>query len=152
MGPALMIGTTPAAGRPAAVTGAALPGPAAGLCASVSALGFGAGGDSADSDTTCSPRNNTNPSVRFSSRCWVWVCGLVAPVSGAPALDATFTLLLTTRYSSVSASTRFMCLSKARNVPSNVRPSFSVTRIRQLMNPIILPDLLPAGIFAVVLS
>ena len=62
--------------------------------------------------TTLSPRNNTNPRTRFSSR------GGASP----------FCRYL--RYSSHSDRIRFMCLSNALKVPMNVRPSWRITRMR----------------------
>lgn len=73
----------------------------------------GGGGPSTVSDTMFSPRNRMNPNVLFSSRS--------TPRDPFP---------LTFRNSSQSARMRFMCLSKALNVPTKFRPSCSMTRIR----------------------
>jgi len=76
-------------------------------------LSANGGGPSTDSDTTFSPRISTRSSARFSS------------LSSEP-----LPLPEMRRNSSVSASTRFMCLSNARNFPTSMRVSESVTRIR----------------------
>ena len=61
------------------------------------------GGPSTESDTTFSPRMSTRSSARFSSR------------SSEP-----LPLPFIRRNSSASDSTRFMCLSKARNLPTSM--------------------------------
>ena len=65
-----------------------------------------AGGASALIVTMLSPRSKTRPSARFISRSF-----------SSGFLDLTFL------NSSVSASTQFICLSKAMNVPTSVRES-----------------------------
>jgi hypothetical protein len=67
--------------------------------------GSAGGGPSTVSDTTCVPRMMVNPSVRFSSNS-------VSATDVPGAADLLF-FDLTRRNSSVSARTRFMCLSKA---------------------------------------
>jgi len=84
---------------------------------------FSGGGLTTVKDTTHSPRNNTNPNARFSS----------PELSAVPA-PATFALDFTLRNSSVSARTKFICVSNAMNLPTKVRPSSNVTRIRQFTN------------------
>lgn len=73
----------------------------------------GGGGPSIVIDTIDSPRNNTKPSTRFSSR------------SGNLLF---FGRIL--RNSSQSPNIKFMCLSNALNVPMNVRESWSTMRTR----------------------
>ena len=76
------------------------------------------GGASTCSDTTFSPRRRTSPRLLFWSFSTVWPEALRC---------------FTRRHSSQSASTRFMCLSNARKVPTSVRPSWIATRILKLM-------------------
>jgi len=77
-----------------------------GLFASLSVfLNVWEGGASAVSEIIFSPRMMTSPSVRFICFC-------------TPVL-----FVLVMRYYSVSARTTFMCLSKARKVPTIMRPS-----------------------------
>jgi hypothetical protein len=88
------------------------------------ALGSAGGGDSTESEMICAPRTIVNPRVRFSS---------VSSVSlDAPGAEGLFRRLIR-RNSSVSARTRFMCLSNASIWPVIDRPSFKVTLIRQLI-------------------
>ena len=75
----------------------------------------GGGGPSTAKLTTFSPRIRTNPRLRFS---------VLSSNKAAPPL------LFRVRNSSASLSTKFKCLSKARNVPTMERPSWSVTRKR----------------------
>lgn len=146
-GPAREIGAV--APRPA---GRATPGPAVSAVAMPvpavlprRALGSAGGGDSTDRETMCDPRTIVRPKVRFSSCSTVWAVDEDAP--GAAGL---FCLRLIRRNSSVSARTRFMCLSNAsiykprsvscklggpckrssRTWPVIWRPSFKVMRIR----------------------
>lgn len=85
------------------------------------------------------------PRARFSSLSTV-CCALLPAAPGAPeALDLRFTL----RNSSVSARTRFMCLSKASIWPTSCLPSFIVTRILWLMKPVIFPCLFDADMLGV---
>ena len=70
------------------------------------------GGPSTDIEMTVSPRTSTNPSVRFSSRSSFLPFGVIL------------------RNSSQSLRMRFMNLSKAMNLPTNMRPSWMVTRMR----------------------
>ena len=70
------------------------------------------GGPSTVIVTKCSPRRSTRPSMRFSSFSSLEPFGRIL------------------RNSSQSPSIRFMCLSKALNVPTNWRLSCRVTRIR----------------------
>mmetsp|Transcript_372 Transcript_372/g.1425 ORF Transcript_372/g.1425 Transcript_372/m.1425 type:complete len:221 (+) Transcript_372:55-717(+) len=91
--------------------GLACPGPP-GVSLSLSA---GGGGPSTVRDTTFSPRTSTNPRTR---RCSLSSTSLSS------------VLLRTRRYSSQSPSTRFMWRSKAMKVPTRLRLSASVTRIR----------------------
>mmetsp|Transcript_17400 Transcript_17400/g.27804 ORF Transcript_17400/g.27804 Transcript_17400/m.27804 type:complete len:245 (-) Transcript_17400:59-793(-) len=86
-------------------------------------FGLGAGGASADMEITFSPRRRTRPKLRFSSF-----------------ISEDF-LLFTTRYSSQSPSTIFMCLSKAMKVPTRVLVSWIDTFIFQLTYWSILPPL-----------
>lgn len=72
------------------------------------ALGSAGGGDSTDKETMCAPRRIVNPNVRFSSCSIIWEAE--DPVPEAAGL---FCLRFVRRNSSVSARTRFMCLSKA---------------------------------------
>lgn len=140
-----MTGSTPMRPPPAVgCMGTAVPTPAAGLCSSVSAFGFGAGRSTAAMETTCSPRSSTKPSVRFSSLSPFFSGASPVPVLAAVVVPV-LAFDLKMRYSSVSASTRFMCRSNARNVPISVLPSFRVTRMRQLMNWSILPLVLTGG-------
>lgn len=85
------------------------------------------GGPSTLKLTTVSPRRITRPSVLFIS--------CTGPASVSPGLFFERTRL----NSSHSASTRFICLSKASIWPTNARPSFTVTFSLQLMRPSILP-------------
>lgn len=109
-GPAREIGG--AAPRPA---GRATPGPAVSVVAIPApvvlprrALGSAGGGDSTDRETMCAPRTIVKPKVRFSS------CSMVCAVDvEAPGAAGLFCLRLIRRNSSVSARTRFMCLSNA---------------------------------------
>mmetsp|Transcript_42999 Transcript_42999/g.138175 ORF Transcript_42999/g.138175 Transcript_42999/m.138175 type:complete len:227 (+) Transcript_42999:471-1151(+) len=94
--------------RPAAF---ATPGPPSAPATGLRRSSWG-GGPSTDMDTTVSPRTSTRPSVRFSSR------------------SSFFPLIVTLRNSSVSDRIRFMYLSKAMNLPTNVRESWMVIRIR----------------------
>lgn len=91
------------------------------------------GGPSTLRLTTVSPRKITRPSVRFMS------CG--GPASASPCFFFGLTLL----NSSQSASTRFICLSKASICPVNARPSFSVIFSLQLMRLNIFPPLALGG-------
>uniref|UniRef100_A0A8C3R6S8 Uncharacterized protein n=1 Tax=Cyanoderma ruficeps TaxID=181631 RepID=A0A8C3R6S8_9PASS len=72
------------------------------------------GGPSTVMDTRFSPRSNTRPRTRFSS----------------PGLGAPPTAHLILRNSSQSQRMRFMCLSKALNVPMKTRPSCRMHRMR----------------------
>ena len=74
---------------------------------------LGGGGPSTASETTFSPRIRTRPKFLFSRRS-----------------STTAPLLRNVRNSSASLKTKFMCLSKARNVPRISLPSWSVTRRR----------------------
>jgi len=79
----------------------------------------GGGGPSTDKLTTFSPRISTNPKLRFSVR------------SSSKALPLLPDLLcLRVRNSSASLSTKFKCLSNAKNVPTMLRLSCNVTRNR----------------------
>jgi hypothetical protein len=107
-GPAREIGG--AAPRPA---GRATPGPAVSPAVRPApvdlprrALGSAGGGDSTESETMWAPRTIVRPRVRFSS------CSTTA-ADDAPGAAGLFCLRLLRRNSSVSARTRFMCLSKA---------------------------------------
>lgn len=71
------------------------------------------GGDSTWIETTASPRSKTRPRERFSSRS-----------------SLAFPFTPKRRNSSQSQSTMFMCLSKAMNFPTSIRPSSTVTRMR----------------------
>lgn len=71
-------------------------------------LGSAGGADSTERETIWAPRRMVKPSVRFSSDSMSWVAGPAAP--GAAGL---FCFRLTRLNSSVSARTRFMCLSNA---------------------------------------
>lgn len=71
------------------------------------------GGASAVSETIFSPRMMTSPSVRLICFCW-------------PVL-----LVLVILYYSASARTTFMCLSKARKVPTIMRASWMVILTRK---------------------
>lgn len=75
-------------------------------------VSFG-GGPSTVMDTRFSPRSNTRPRTRFSSRsgCFEFL-GFIL------------------RNSSQSQRMRFMCLSKALNVPMKTRPSCRMHRMR----------------------
>jgi len=84
------------------------PVPGAALAAGTFDLSCLAGGASTVNDTRCSPRKRTKPKTRFSS------------------LSGPLFFGFTRRNSSVSPRMRFMCLSKARNVPMNTRPSWRV--------------------------
>ena len=75
---------------------------------------LGGGGPSTAILTTFSPLNIINPKLRFSTRSSI--------------IAARF--LFNVRNSSASTSTRFKCLSNARNVPTIVRLSFSDIRNR----------------------
>lgn len=88
------------------------------------ALGSAGGGDSTDKDTIWAPRTMVRPSVLFSSCSTVWLAD-----EPAPGADFAWRRLMR-RNSSVSARTRFMCLSKASICPVIWRPSLRVTRIR----------------------
>uniref|UniRef100_A0A8C9UFY6 Uncharacterized protein n=1 Tax=Serinus canaria TaxID=9135 RepID=A0A8C9UFY6_SERCA len=77
------------------------------------------GGPSTVMDTRFSPRSNTRPRTRFSSR----------PRAGERA-RGTPTAHLILRNSSQSQRMRFMCLSKALNVPMKTRPSCRMHRMR----------------------
>lgn len=108
-GPAREIGA--AAPRPA---GRATPGPAVSVdpmpppaVLPRRALGSAGGGDSTDREIMCAPRTIVKPNVRFSSDSTTWAD------DAAPGADGLFCLRLVRRNSSVSARTRFMCLSKA---------------------------------------
>ena len=73
------------------------------------------GGPSTVIETRVSPRNKTSPSALFSSFSFVLALGFIF------------------LNSSQSPRMRFMCLSNALNVPTNVRLSCSVQRMRKLM-------------------
>ena len=109
---------SPAGAAPNGVTymalpiGLARPGPVP-LTPSPTRLAGYAGGASALIVTILSPRSSTNPSALFYSRSFS---------------VGRFGLIL--RNSSVSASTKFICLSKAMNVPTSMRESWIVTRMR----------------------
>ena len=92
------------------------PGPAPATLCFVPAEG---GGPSTVNDTTFSPRKSTSPRVRFSCRSSTAKAGVFLATC----------LLLIVRNSSQSPRTRFMCLSKAMNVPTSVRLSCIVTLI-----------------------
>uniref|UniRef100_A0A8C5NIP8 Uncharacterized protein n=1 Tax=Junco hyemalis TaxID=40217 RepID=A0A8C5NIP8_JUNHY len=77
------------------------------------------GGPSTVMDTRFSPRSNTRPRTRFSSR-----SGYEGRAGGAPSAH------LILRNSSQSQRMRFMCLSKALNVPMKTRPSCRMHRMR----------------------
>jgi len=124
-GPAREIGA--AAPRPA---GRATPGPAVSPAARPApvvlprrALGSAGGGDSTDSETMWAPRTIVNPSVRFSSCSTTW-----AAADDAPGADGLFCLRLVRRNSSVSARTRFMCLSNANICAASQSSSTSETQ------------------------
>lgn len=128
-GPASVMGT--GAPRPA---GRATPGPAAkpDVTATVGALpsralGSAGGGDSTERETMWAPRTMMRPSVRFSSRSMVVVVDWPEVAPGAAGLVS---LRRMRRNSSVSARTRFMCLSNASIWPVIWRPSLSVIRMR----------------------
>ena len=82
-------------------------------------LSSAGGGPSTVIDTRFSPRNNTRPRGLFSS--------LSTAATGRPGFGFTFL------NSSQSPSIKFMCLSNALYVPTNVRPSCRVQRILKLM-------------------
>lgn len=88
------------------------------------AAGSLGGGPSTEHAITFAPLTIAKPSMRFSSLSTV-CCAVAAP--GAP---LPFVLRFTLRYSSQSARTRFMCLSKASIWPTSWRPSFMVARMR----------------------
>jgi hypothetical protein len=101
-----MDGTPRPAARP-------IPGPPAAPGSGTRAIPSSAGGGpSTVMETRFSPRSNTKPRVLFSSRSSFAFLGLIL------------------RNSSQSPKMRFMCLSKALNVPMKIRPSCSVHRIR----------------------
>jgi hypothetical protein len=89
--------------------GCALPGPAMPAPSPILRVGY-EGGASALMVTIFSPLSNTNPSALF--------CSL--------SLSSGF-LGFIFLYSSVSANTKFICLSNAINVPTNIRESCIVT-------------------------
>ena len=95
----------------------AIPGPAAVLLGAVTPFPDGGGGPSTAILTTFSPRIKTKPRLLFSVR------------SSRIALRSDV-LFLIIRNSSASDSTKFKCLSNARNVPTILRPSCRVTRRR----------------------
>ena len=92
------------------------------------AEGSAGGGPSTLTETMCVPRRMVRPRVRFSSDS-IRV-GAAAVVEGGAAGALVVGLRLTRRNSSVSARTRFMCLSKASIWPVRVRVSFRVIRSR----------------------
>ena len=102
------IGTPLPAARP-------IPGPAWGppKAFAARALSLDGGGPSIVSDTRFIPLSSTRPSARFSS------------LSGCLVFFGFIFL-----NSSQSANTRFMCWSKARNVPMKMRPSSRMILIR----------------------
>jgi len=124
-------GGTGAAPRPA---GRATPEPAASVVPMPPVAGFpsravasAGGGDSTERDTIWEPRRIVKPRVRFASCSTVWLEPLAPSAPDFCCFDRI------RRNSSVSASTRFMCLSKASIWPVICRPSLRVTRIRQLI-------------------
>jgi hypothetical protein len=88
----------------------ALPGPAVEVDCSPTLLAFYDGGASAEIVIIFSPRIITNPNP------------LLYSLSGSPGF-----LLLILLNSSVSATTQFICLSKAMKVPTNILFSVIVT-------------------------
>uniref|UniRef100_A0A8B9EJX9 Uncharacterized protein n=1 Tax=Anser cygnoides TaxID=8845 RepID=A0A8B9EJX9_ANSCY len=79
------------------------------------------GGPSTVMDTRFSPRSNTRPRTRFSSR---------AARGSARRSRREVTAHLILRNSSQSQRMRFMCLSKALKVPMKTRPSCRMHRMR----------------------
>ena len=102
--------------------------------AAAATLPGGGGGPSTATLATFSPRNMIRPSVRFSTR------------SSIIALPPAIAFFVACRYSSASTSTKFKCLSKARNVPTIVLPSTNDTRSRCSMYRNNFDPLLPVGI------
>lgn len=117
----------------------------------------GGGLSSTDRETTHSPLTRVKPSDLLSSLSsltfgvFAAEVDAVAVVLVAPPLDAVEAaaaaaaappvapvLTITRLNSSASPSTKFMCLSNAMNLPTNIRPSSMVTRILQLSRCIIL--------------
>ncbi|KAL0914374.1 hypothetical protein M5K25_014718 [Dendrobium thyrsiflorum] len=106
--------------RPAALP---IPGPARAEAVDAFARdSSGGGGPSTVMDTTSSPRSRTRPRVRRSSRSSGGPPpGFLDPLAGG-----------SLRNSSQSPRTRFMWRSKAMNLPTSIRPSWMVTRIRRI--------------------
>ena len=100
----------------------------------------GGGGPSTATLATFSPRNMIRPSVRFSTRSSI----IALPPAAFLVVVAAF--FFACRYSSASTSTKFKCLSKARNVPTIVLPSTNDTRSRCSMYRNNFDPLLPVGI------